>query len=168
MNECRFGALTGRAPHVSDSAFLAALYMATRPDLGALPVPRSVIEGIARHQQQLQVEAYAQRYPAAETWLLTDGKKALGRVVLDWTSDTLRVVDLAVASQARRHGVARTVLAALQDVCRGQRTMTLRVRCENAAARALYAACGFTVVRDDGATLELAWGCAGVELVLSA
>lgn len=45
--------------------------------------------------------------------------------------------------------------------------MTLRVRLENTAARALYAACGFAVVRDDGATLELAWGCAGVELVLS-
>ena len=157
MNERRFGALTGRAPHASDAAFLAALYLATRPDLGALPVPRSVIEGIARHQQQLQVDEYALRYPAAETWLLTDGKAALGRVVLDWTSDTLRVVDLAVAPHARRHGVARTVLGALQDACRGQRTMTLRVRCENVAARALYAACGFAIVRDDGATLELAW-----------
>ena len=158
MNERRFGALTGRAPHVADSAFLAALYLATRPDLGALPVPRSVIEGIAQHQQQLQVEEYAQRYPNAETWLLTDGKEALGRVVLDWTRDTLRVVDLAVALHARRGGVARTVLGALQDTCLGQRTMTLRVRCENAAARALYAACGFAVVQDDGATLELAWG----------
>ena len=83
MNERRFGALTGRAPQASDAAFLAALYLATRPDLGALPVPRNVIEGIARHQQQLQVDEYAQRYPAAETWLLTDGREALGRVVLD-------------------------------------------------------------------------------------
>jgi ribosomal protein S18 acetylase RimI-like enzyme len=158
VNERRFGALTGRAPHATDAAFLAALYLATRPDLDALPVPRSVIEGIARHQQQLQVAAYAQRYPVAETWLLTDGKEALGRVVLDWTSDTLRVVDLAVAPHARRRGVARTVLGALQDACLGQRTMTLRVRCENIAARALYAACGFAVMRDDGATLELGWG----------
>jgi ribosomal protein S18 acetylase RimI-like enzyme len=157
VSERRFGALTGRAPHATDAAFLAALYLATRPDLGALPVPRSVIEGIARHQQQLQVEAYALGYPAAETWLLTDGKEALGRVVLDWASDTLRVVDLAVAPHARRHGVARTVLAALQEACRGECTMTLRVRVENAAARALYAACGFAVVQDDGATLELAW-----------
>jgi ribosomal protein S18 acetylase RimI-like enzyme len=157
VTERRFGALAGRAPHATDAPFLAALYLATRPDLGALPVPRSVIEGIARHQQQLQVNEYAQRYPAAETWLLTDGKGAVGRVVLDWTSDTLRVVDLAVAPHARRRGVARTVLAALQDACLGQRTMTLRVRCENSAARALYAACGFAVVQDDGATLELAW-----------
>jgi ribosomal protein S18 acetylase RimI-like enzyme len=157
VSERRFGALTGRAPHATDAAFMAALYLATRPDLGALPVPRSVIEGIARHQQQLQVDEYAQRYPAAETWLLTDGKEALGRVILDWTSDSLRVVDLAVAPHARRRGVARTVLGALQDACLGQCTMTLRVRCENSAARALYAACGFAVVRDDGATLELAW-----------
>jgi ribosomal protein S18 acetylase RimI-like enzyme len=158
VNERRFGALTGRAPQATDAAFLAALYLATRPDLGALPVPRSVIEGIARHQQQLQVAAYAQRYPAAETWLLVDRKGAVGRVVLDWTSDTLRVVDLAVAPHARRHGVARTLLAALQEACRGERTIVLRVRRENAAARALYAACGFAIVQDDGATLELAWG----------
>ena len=157
MKERRFGALTGRAPHASDAAFLAALYLTARPDLGALPVPRSVIEGIARHQQQLQVADYAERYPAAETWLLTAGGQALGRIVLDWGSDTLRVVDLAVAQQMRRRGVARTVLAALQDACRGQRMMALRVRAENLAARALYAACGFAVARDDGVTLELVW-----------
>jgi len=121
-------------------------------------VPRSVIEGIARHQQQLQADEYARRYPAAETWLLTDGAQAVGRVVLDWTGDMLRVVDLAVAQEWRRQGVARTVLVALQAVCRGQRALALRVRTENAAARALYAACGFAVVRDDGATLELHWG----------
>ena len=158
MTERRFGALTGRAPRASDAAFLAALYLATRPDLGALPVPRSVIEGIARHQQQLQTGEYARRYPAAETWLLVDGAQAVGRVVLDWAHDMLRVVDLAVAQERRRQGVARTVLVALQAGCRGQHALTLRVRAENGAARALYAACGFGVVRDDGATLELRWG----------
>lgn len=158
MTERCFGALTGRAPQPSDAAFIASLYLATRPDLGALPVPRSVIEGIARHQQQLQADEYARRYPAAETWLLTDGAQAVGRVVLDATGDTLRVVDLAVAQDRRRQGVARTVLVALQAGCRGQRALTLRVRAENGAARALYAACGFAVVRGDGATLELRWG----------
>ncbi|MEW7847427.1 GNAT family N-acetyltransferase [Massilia aurea] len=158
MSERRFGALTGRAPGAQDATFLAALYLATRPDLGALPVPRSVIEGIARHQQQLQTEDYARRYPAAETWLLVDGARGIGKVVLDWTSDTLRVVDLAVAHEARRRGVARTVLLALQHDCHGQRTIALRVRAENAAARALYAACGFAVKQGDGTTLELRWG----------
>jgi len=158
VSERRFGALTGRAPDAQDAAFLAALYLASRPDLGALPVPRSVIEGIARHQQQLQIDDYARRYPAAETWLLVDAARAIGKVVLDWNSDTLRVVDLAVAQDARRRGVARSVLLALQDDCRGQRTIALRVRAGNAAARALYAACGFAVVRDDGTTLELRWG----------
>ena len=157
MTERRFGALTGRAPGASDAPFLAALYLATRPDLGALPVPRSVIEGIARHQQQLQLEDYALRYPAAETWLLADGAHAVGRVVLNWTDDMLRVVDLAVTQPMRRRGVARTVLVALQAACLGQRAMTLRVRAENGAARALYAACGFAVVQDDGAALELGW-----------
>jgi len=150
----RFGRLAARAPGTGDADFLAALYLATRPDLGALPVPRSVIEGIARHQQQLQLEDYARRYPGAETWLVEEEGMAVARLVLDRSEEALRVVDLAVAPAARRQGIARELLTALQ--ARGG-AIALRVRVENSAARALYASLGFTVRRDEGAALELAW-----------
>lgn len=154
------GRLTWRAPDPADAPFLAALYLATRPDLGALPVPRSVIEGIARHQQQLQRDDYARRYPAAETWLLLEADAPVGRLVMDRGSAAWRVVDLAVAAGARRQGVARRVLAALQADCTGE--LRLRVRRANLAARALYAQCGFTAMvgdgdGDDGEALELRW-----------
>jgi ribosomal protein S18 acetylase RimI-like enzyme len=153
----RFAHLTARAPGRADEAFLAALYLASRPDLGALPVPRSVIEGIARHQQQLQLGEYAQRYPDAETWLVEEEGRPVARLVLDWSNDAVRVIDLSVAVTARRRGVARTVLMALQDDCHGQRAITLRVRRENLAARALYECLGFSVVRDDAIMIELDW-----------
>ena len=150
--------MTGRAAGPADGLFLASLYLAARPDLGALPVPRSVVAAIARHQQQLQQDDYALRYPAAETWLLEDDGEPVARLVLDRASGPLRVVDLAVADNARRQGVARTILLALQDECRGTCPITLRVRAANLAARALYAQSGFAVVQADGATLELVWG----------
>jgi len=150
----RFGNLAARPPGPADEAFLEALYRDARPDLGALPVPRSVIEGIARHQRQLQLADYARRYPVCESWLVLEGERPVARVVLDRSGGVLRVVDLSVAASARRRGIARSVLRALQE--EGS-AMALRVRADNAAARALYDRLGFTIQRTDAATLELGW-----------
>lgn len=158
MTVRRFAHLTARAPGPADAPFLAALYLATRPDLGALPVPQGVIEGIARHQQQLQLDDYARRYPAARTWLVEEEGIPVARVVLDSSGDALRVIDLSVAVGTRRRGIARTVLRALQEDCSQQgRAIALRVRRDNLAARALYERLGFGIVQDDGVALELIW-----------
>lgn len=154
MSTRRFGRLEARAPGPADGAFLEALYLDARPDLGALPVPRSVIEGIARHQRQQQVEDYAGRYPACETWLVVEAGEPVARVVLDRSGSGQRIVDLSVRKAARRRGLAHAVLRALQD--EGV-DIALRVRADNAAARALYARLGFTLQRDDKTTLELGW-----------
>lgn len=154
MSRRCFGSLAARAPSAGDEAFLDALYLDTRPDLGALPVPRSVIEGIARHQRAMQVDDYARRFAALETWLVTDGEFPLARLVLAGDAGALRVVDLSVALAARRKGIASSLLRALQDECE---RIALRVRTGNLAARRLYEGLGFTPVRIDDATMELEW-----------
>jgi ribosomal-protein-alanine N-acetyltransferase len=66
---------------------------------------------------------------------------ALGARVLD----ELEIVSLAVHPGHRRHGVATRLVDALlraQQAC-GARHARLEVRASNAAARALYARCGF-------------------------
>ncbi|MEH6438208.1 GNAT family N-acetyltransferase [Massilia sp. DD77] len=147
--------MSARVPKEGDAAFLAALYLSARPDLGALPVPRSVIEGIARYQQAQQRLAYAHAWPGAEEWILEDGEGPLGRLVLDRGADALRVVDLAVAPRARRRGHARTLLRALQDEAADSgRALTLRVRLDNAPARRLYAGLGFVALSSDGTKQE--------------
>ena len=67
---------------------------------------------------------------------------------------------LETAPDQRRKGCAHNILRAAAIWARdnGADTLALLVTERNTAARALYAACGFAVVRDDGATLELAWG----------
>lgn len=154
MTGRRFGRLSARQLGAGDEAYLAALYLDARPDLGALQVPRSVIEGIARHQQQMQRDDYARRFPEAETWLLEEEGEAAGRLVLDRSGDVLRVVDLSVSLKSRRRGIAKEALRALQAE---SRAIALRVRRENLGARALYGQLGFTVQRSDDAALELAW-----------
>ena len=143
-----------RAPTPADEVFLEALYLDSRPDLGALPVPRSVIEGIARHQRAMQVEDYGRRFTAPETWLVTDGEDPIARIVLAESNGVLRVVDLSVAPAARRKGVARCVLRALQEE---SDRLALRVRTDNLAARRLYEALGFELVGGAEAAMELEW-----------
>ncbi|MEB3321239.1 MAG: GNAT family N-acetyltransferase [Synechococcaceae cyanobacterium] len=68
---------------------------------------------------------------------------ACGWLVLD----ELHVTVVAVAPERRRRGLGRRVLAALLERGRagGARRATLEVAAGNAAARALYDACGFRV-----------------------
>jgi len=164
LSRRRFGPLSARVPAAGDAGFLASLYLSTRPDLGALPVPRAVVEGIARHQQALQREAYAQACPQAEEWIVEDGEGPAGRLVLDRRPGELRVVDLSIAPRARRRGLARALLLALQQEAReGGHSLSLRVRADNAAARSLYAGLGFEAggaERGEGqeaANRELRW-----------
>jgi ribosomal protein S18 acetylase RimI-like enzyme len=58
--------------------------------------------------------------------------------------------DLYVASTARRHGIARSLLAAAGDFCRsdGARGLQLETANDNIPAQKLYEACGWT--HDDG------------------
>lgn len=154
MNARRFGQLEARAPGPADEAFLEALYLETRADLGALPVPMSVIEGIARHQRQLQHADYARRYPALQEWLVLAAGRPVARVALEGAGSALRVVDLSVARVVRRNGIARSVLTALQAQAD---SIALRVRSDNSGARRLYEALGFSVLREEDAALELGW-----------
>ena len=149
-----FGRFSARTPEAGDGAFLSALYLACRPDLGALPVPRGVIEGIARHQEGLRDADYAVRYPDAQSWLVEDGDGSVAWVLLAQTDGGVRVVDLAVDAGQRRKGVARAVLHALQSE---EAAIELRVRAGNEIARALYASLGFRVADAQGEVLEMCW-----------
>ncbi len=69
---------------------------------------------------------------------------ALARVA----ADEAEVLAIGVLPERRRCGAGRALLSALTLSCaeRGARRLFLEVACDNAAAQALYAACGFTVV----------------------
>lgn len=150
--------LSVRVPAAGDEAFLAQLYASTRADLLHLPVPADVAGAIIRHQQQLQAVGYARDFPDALYLVLEHAGERIGRVVVDVGPDETRVVDLAIAPQARRRGHARAVLLALQGQARRDgRALALRVLRDNAGARALYESLGFAEVLADELALQMRW-----------
>lgn len=78
----------------------------------------------------------------------TVGYTALGRPTpLECNRHVLHVQGLAVDPGCQRQGIARLLIeaAVTEATRRGARKLGLRVLGGNAGARALYAACGFTV-----------------------
>ena len=65
-----------------------------------------------------------------------------GFILLQAVPPEAEVLTLAVAPAARRHGLARRLLALAAAQLKVER-MFLEVAADNAAARALYAACGY-------------------------
>jgi ribosomal protein S18 acetylase RimI-like enzyme len=154
----RGGQLHARPVTADDAAFLAQLYASTRQDLLHLPVPREVIDGITRHQQQLQTLGYLASFPDAQFLLLEHLGAPVGRLVLHEADCELRIVDIAIAPAARRRGHARSVLRSIQDRAAGQSAaLTLRVRKDNPNARRLYASLGFAVTGEDEVAEQMRW-----------
>jgi [ribosomal protein S18]-alanine N-acetyltransferase len=103
-------------------------------------------------------EIHAASFPPRETWaedafalqLILPGVFGLvhprgGLLLARVTMDEAEVLTLAVAPEARRHGVARALLSAAMAKARQQdaRTMFLEVAVGNAPAQALYRQAGF-------------------------
>lgn len=80
-------------------------------------------------------------------WLVLDD--GTGRVLafagMWFVLDEAHVLNVAVRADCRRRGYGRRILEALEALARenGMALMTLEVRRSNAAAQALYHACGF-------------------------
>jgi ribosomal-protein-alanine N-acetyltransferase len=76
------------------------------------------------------------------------GEVVLGFIVFWVVHDEVHVLNVAVAEEHRRRGVARALMeeAALRGRARGARLVTLEVRRSNGAALALYRRLGYREV----------------------
>jgi ribosomal-protein-alanine N-acetyltransferase len=119
-----------------------------------------IVPATAAHAPALAL-IHAASFPASESWgpdamelqLALPGAFGLidpagGMILVRTAADEAEILTLAVAPEARRRGIARSLLAAAMTRAEaaGATTLFLEVATSNTAARALYAATGFTEV----------------------
>lgn len=157
-----------RKVQAHDDPWLLALFRSGRDDLASLQLPAAVLDQLFVQQWQAHHVGRALHFPNAEQWVIerlgsAGGCCAVGAVVVDddMARAVTRVIDLVVLPGARRSGVARSVLRALQAGAKERRfAVDLTVACSNTAARLLYEALAFRVLSDNGLQLQLRWQAA--------
>jgi len=86
-------------------------------------------------------------WPGVRFLVARRGGQVVGCAIGDRHDGEARVVNLAVAPEARRQGIGRALLAALEAALPGGDVL-LMVEADNPAARALYAASGYAPAGD--------------------
>lgn len=149
--------ITLRPATDADLDFLHRVYATTRTDELA-PVPWTPEQKAAflRSQSELQHAHYhATRPNAAYDVILCNGQPA-GRLYIARTPDEIRIMDIALLPDFRRHGIGTTLLKNLiTEADTARLPLTIHVEQTNPALR-LYERHGFTIIGDHGPYFKLA------------
>lgn len=142
-----------RSAGAGDSRLVRRMLADTRDDL--LLMPSDVRDTVVEMQVRAERRLIASEYPAATHEILVADGADVGRLVVDVAGPEVRVIDLTICREHRRHGLATAVLRdVLADA--GRRPVSITVRANNAAARALLEGLGFRETCDSAGHVVLA------------
>lgn len=138
--------LSLRPMSAADNAFNESLYRSTRDDLRLLDAEEDFIEALIDSQRQAQTQGYGDMFPNAMYFVAEHHNERIGRVVLDFGQNEIRVVDIALIPAARGKGYGSQVLQAVQLVAgKVMAPVALSVRFDHLRAKQLYRRLGFVV-----------------------
>jgi GNAT superfamily N-acetyltransferase len=138
--------LAMRPARPSDQPFLESLYRSTREDLRLLDAEEDFIEEFIGFQRRAQTEGYGGMFPNAMYFVVDYHTESIGRVVLDFGANEIRVIDIALIPAARGKGYGGQILQAVQATAGKVMTpVTLTVRFDHLRAKQLYTRLGFAV-----------------------
>lgn len=131
----------------SDKPFMEQLYKSTREDLDFIADQSGdFIEFVKEQQQEAQIEGYGDQFPNAMYFVIEYHHEKVGRAVLDFGMNEIRVVDLAFIKEARGKGLGEGVMASFVSISEKVKApLVLSVLSSNVAAKMLYAKLGFVV-----------------------
>lgn len=141
----------------ADGDFLKALFASTRMDELAAIADAALIETFLTMQFNAQQQGYRMAYPEAENSIVTLGQHPVGRIIVDRTTDAIRLVDVALLAEFRGHGFGSDLLRRLiEEATATQKSLLLSVYKLNPAVR-LYERLGFSRIGDDGLYIQMRW-----------
>lgn len=152
----QLGRLQLRQAQASDTAFLRALYRDVRSDeLAVTGWPSEAIDAFCQSQFDFQSQHYRSYYPQALHYLVERDGLPVGRLIVDDSTDDLRVVDISMLAAQRGQGLGSLLLRWLCERADAQQQpLALSVEPQN-RARHLYTRLGFVQLPGDGLYLSM-------------
>lgn len=135
-----------RASIAADKPFIATLYKSVRSDLDLVDASLEFIEALKEQQFQAQTDGYGEKFPNAMYFIIEYHHEKVGRAVIDFGHNEIRLVDLALLPAAQGKGIGKAIVQSFM-ACADQvyTPMSLTVLSHNIAAKALYLKLGFIV-----------------------
>ena len=149
------GGLGLRPARPADAGFFETLYKASRDDIRMADAVEDYIELVIDQQYESRQLMYERSFPNAWHFVIELHSESVGRLVLDFGPNEVRVVDILFAKHAQGRGYGRQLLLGLQKASAMVRTpLTLTVNPLRPRLKQFYADLGF-VVEDGKPTAEL-------------
>ena len=147
-----------RAATPADDEFLDQLYADVHAaEFAPLGLPAPALTQLLQMQSRAQRIGYATQYPAAESSIIWAGPYPIGRLYVQQSADALRLIDIALLTAFRGHGIGTKLI---RDLCERARNsalpLQLMVRPENPATH-LYTRLGFTSTGGDALNTTMQW-----------
>ncbi len=150
--------VTLRGARQEDLPLFRRVYASTRSaELAALGWNDAQQAWFVEMQFDLQARAFAQAFPAAHHEVVLCAGQPVGRLIVDHTSDPIRLIDMALLPDHRSAGIGSELLRRLLDEATAAgKPVVLHVARSNPAAM-LYQRLGFVVSAWDDVYLEMQW-----------
>ena len=147
-----------RPAQEDDLLLLRRIYASTRQqELATAGWSDAQREWFVGMQFDLQVRAFAQAHPEANWQVVVCDDQPVGRLIVDRSAISVRLVDIALLPDYRNAGIGSEMLRRLQDEATlAGKPIVLHVASSN-PARTLYQRLGFFVSAWDDVYLEMHW-----------
>ncbi len=141
-----------------DKIFIESLYKSTRDDLRTIDAENDFIEELIEQQHQAQTVGYGEQFPNAMYFIIEKQNESVGRIVIDFGPNEIRIVDIAFIPQTRGKGYGAGIIRALKHAAKSAcAPLVLSVYKTNPMAKKLYLQEGFQVERGDHMVELMAW-----------
>jgi RimJ/RimL family protein N-acetyltransferase len=142
----------------SDTVFLQALYAESRQDLQYLAANDEVIRQIISAQYHAQLSGYRAQFPQADYFLIECQSIPCGRLIIDQSNNTLRVVEFVLLTSKQNQGIGSTLFKRLQHfVTIKKHKIQLQMDPHNPALQHFYQQLGFQIEASNAVNQALFW-----------
>lgn len=150
----------------NDEAFLLNLFASTRPEFSLLNLTEGQMQALMMMQFNAQRQQYDECYPEAESKIVLQDQRPIGRMLVDKTGREYTLIDIAFLPEHRNAGIGtRLIRELLAEAVVARKPVRLHVLKSNPALR-LYERLGFSLAGNQSMYFEMVFappGCAITE-----